>query len=338
MIKRVGFFREFEPQDADLSAPSIHDAVRPHGKDDESGILEYLSSGTEIFSAMGAERDVITGDEWIPGAGSLVTDGTWMWPVELHHYVKRYHAELPDDFLATMRSTRYTAPAVSRDRVEEIVREVFGGLPFATGGGGKEGADGFFSWYLPDLTSQSSGRLLESLEAAGLKARHPLTGDISLFRAGKDGGDARLVRDAGDPADILADPGHGEVALHLWIASDTFTTLRVRRLDDESTVLVYELSGLQEPEREQVVAALVKSLDQLRDSCRGFVLDRAGLSSCVAWDSVIREGASPTTPLPDSVAVDATRFGQPSGFGTMARTDYGHLTVFSRSRTEDARP
>lgn len=338
MIKRVGFFREFEPQDADLSAPSIHDAVRPHGMDDESGILAYLSSGTEIFSTMGAERDVITGDEWIPGAGSLVTDGTWMWPVELHHYVKRYHAELPEDFLATIRSTRYTAPAVSRDRVEEIVREVFGGLPFATGADGKEGADGFFSWYLSDLTSQSSSRLLESLEAAGLKARHPLTGDISLFRTGKDGGDARLVRDVGDPAGILADPSHGEVALHLWFASDTFTTLRVRRLDDETTVVVHELSDLQEPEREQVVAALVRTLDQLRDSCRGFVLDRSGLSPRVAWDAVICEGASPSAPLPDSVAVDATRFAKPSGFDTMARTAYGHLTVFSRSRTEEPRP
>lgn len=338
MIKRVGFFREFEPQDADLSAPSIHDAVRPHGMDDESGILAYLSSGTEIFSTMGAERDVITGDEWIPGAGSLVTDGTWMWPVELHHYVKRYHTELPEDFLATMRSTRYTAPVVSRDSVEEIVREVFGGLPFATGAGGKEGADGFFSWYLSDLTSQSISRLLESLEAAGLRARHPLTGDISLFRTGKDGGDARLVRDAGDPAGILADPSHGEIALHLWFASDTFTILRVRRLDDETTVVVHELSDLQEPEREQVVAALVRTLDQLRDSCRGFVLDRAGLSPHVAWDAVICEGASPTAPLPDSVAVDATRFAQPSGFDTMARTAYGHLMVFSRSRTEEPRP
>ncbi|MFF3403592.1 hypothetical protein ACFYW6_34485 [Streptomyces sp. NPDC002659] len=140
MIQRVGFFREFEAQDVDLSAPSIHDAARPHAIDDESGILAYLSSGTEIFSAMGAERDVITGDEWLPGAGSLVTDGTWMWLVELHHYVKRYHAELPADFLATVRSARYSAPAVSRDRVEEIYRKVFGGVPFATGAGGQRGA------------------------------------------------------------------------------------------------------------------------------------------------------------------------------------------------------
>lgn len=338
MIKRVGFFREFEPQDADLSAPSIHDAVRPHGMDDESGILAYLSSGTEIFSAMGAERDVITGDEWLPGAGSLVTDGTWMWPVELHHYVKRHHAELPEDFLATVRSTRYTAPAVSRDRVEEIVREVFGGLPFATGASGKEDTGGFFSWYLSDPTLQSCSRLLKILDTAGLKARHPLTGDISFSRTGNGGVDARPVRDAEDLADLLADPGDVETALHLWFASDTFTVVRVRRLDDATAVVIHELGDLQEPEREQVVAALVRALDQLRDHCRGFVLDRAGRSPRVAWDAVICEGASPTAPLPDSVAVDATRFPQPSGFGTMTRTSYGHLTVFSRSPTGEGRP
>ncbi|NUK38582.1 hypothetical protein HRW16_31835 [Streptomyces lunaelactis] len=91
----------------------------------------------------------------------------------------------------------------------------------------------------------------------------------------------------------------------------------------------HEVGDLQEPEREQVVAALVRVLDQLRDHCRGFELDRAGRSPRVAWDSVISEGASPTSPLTDSVAVDATRFAQPSMFGTMTRTSYGHLAVFS---------
>ncbi|MGW0790183.1 hypothetical protein ACWD04_18505 [Streptomyces sp. NPDC002911] len=286
---------------------------------------------------MGAERDVITGDEWIPGAGSLVTEGTWMWPVELRHYVERYHTQLPEDFLAAVRAARYTASPVSPSRTEEIVREVFGRSSFAARVSGAAGTEGFFSWYLSELNPQISSRMLRSLDSVGLRTRHPLTGDISLSRTGSGGEVTRPAQGAEDPADIL-DPGDGEIALHLWFASDTFTVVRVRRLDDATTVVVHELGALQEPEREQVVATLVRALDQLRDHCRGFVLDRAGLSPRAAWDAVVCEGASPTPPLPDSIAVDATRFIQPSAFGNMSRTSYGDLTVFSKSPGDAGRP
>ncbi|MEU0278418.1 hypothetical protein [Streptomyces sp. NPDC006195] len=334
MIKRVGFYREFESQDPNDSAPSIHDAVRLHALYDEPRILEYISSGTEIFSAMGAERDVISHDEWIPGAGSLVTDGTWLWPVELQHYVHRYHVELPDDFMAAVRASKYIAPTVLRGRAEEIVREVFGRSTSAAGVNGTKNAGGFFSWYLSDLTLQSWACLLEGLESAGLHIRHRLTGDMVLSRTGKGGSDPRPVHDAPDVAAVLADPGDGEVALHLWFASDTFTVARVRRLDDATTAVVHDLADLQEPEREQVVAALVRALHQFRDDCRGFVLDRAGRSSHDTWDALILERAWPLAPFPDSVAVDADRGVQPSGSDALTRTEYGHLMVFNRNRVD----
>lgn len=330
MVKRVGFFSEFVPQDTAPSAPSIHDAVRPSGLNDESGLLAYLASGTEIFSAMGAERDAITGDEWIPGAGSLVTDGTWMWPVELRHYVERYHAELPEDFMADVRAARYPTAPVARRRTEEIILEVFGRSSFAAQATEGPGADGYFTWYLSDLTPQSCARMLDSLESAGLKTHHPLTGDVSLSVTGEAGNGPRPMRNGRPAAEVLADPAAAEVTLHLWFASDTFTTVSVRRLSGTTAAGVHSLAGLQEPEREQVVAALVRSLDQLRDHCLGFVLDRAGRSPLAAWDAVVCAGASPSVALPDSIALDTSRSAAPSAFGNMAGTPYGHLTVFSR--------
>ncbi|MEU4255232.1 hypothetical protein AB0B42_22980 [Streptomyces fradiae] len=337
MIKRVGFFREFAPQDADDSAPSIHDAVRPSGPGDEYGVLAYLDSGTEIFSAMGAERDAISGDEWIAGAGSLVTDGTWMWPAELRHYVERYHAELPEDFLATVRAARYTAAPVSRRRTEEIILEVFGRSSFAAQVTGEPGADGFFTWYMSDLTRQSCERMLDHLDRAGLKTRHPLTDDISLFATGTEGDGPRPVRDGRAPADVLAETAAEEVALHLWFASDTFTTVTVRRLKGATAAVVHSLAGLQEPEREQVVAALVRVLDQHRGQCLGFVLDRTGRSPLTAWDAVVCDGASPSAALPDSVAVDTSRSAPASAFAGAHGTPYGHLTVFSRGPADQGR-
>lgn len=58
------------------------------------------------------------------------------------------------------------------------------------------------------------------------------------------------------------------------------------RLDDATAVVVHQVGDVQEPEREHVVAALVRALDQLRDRYGGFVPDRVGSRPSVAWDSV----------------------------------------------------
>ncbi|MFE1309300.1 hypothetical protein [Streptomyces sp. NPDC058755] len=127
MIKRVGFYQEFGDHGGpSASAPSLRDAVRAAGEWDEDRIVAYLESSREIYSAMGAERDVITGDAWIPGAGSLATDGTWLWPVELAHYVRRHHIALPAEFVAHIRGNDYVSPVLSHEQALEIFNEHFG--------------------------------------------------------------------------------------------------------------------------------------------------------------------------------------------------------------------
>ncbi|MFD4947060.1 hypothetical protein ACFWNT_32175 [Streptomyces sp. NPDC058409] len=304
---------------------------------DEAQTLEYMSSCREIYTTMGAGLDVISDDEeFVAGAGSLITDGTWVWPLELQYYIRRYHVELPEDFLAAVRAANYTPPKVSSARYVEIVDDLFGPSAFGEGANREEGRGGFFSWYLSDLTSQSWGRLLGALESAGLNTRHLLTEDMFLARIGKGGSDSLPVRDVPGMAEVLAGPGDGEFELHLWLALDTYTIVRVRRLDDTTTAVIYDIAHLQEPEREEVVAALVRALDEFRDECQGFVLDRTGRSSRDAWDSLILERAWPSEPFPDSVAVDAGLGALPSGSGAVTRAEYGHLAVFNRNRVDGA--
>ncbi|MFJ2113242.1 MULTISPECIES: hypothetical protein [unclassified Streptomyces] len=331
MIKRIGFYREFNPQNPDDSAPSIHDDVQSHALHDESQTLEYMSSSVEIYSTMGADRDVISDDEWIPGAGSLVTDGTWLWPVELEYYVRRYHVELPGDFLTDVRSSNYSAPTVPHDRVAEIYNDVFGPSAFQAARNDAENP-GFFSWYMSDLNTQHWGRLLEALKSVGLNTHNRLTDEMFLSGPGENEY-PRPVSGAPDVAALLADPGDGEVALHLWLDASTSSVVRVRRLDDTTTAVVHDLASLLEPEREEVVAALVQALDSFRDDCRGFVLDRAGRTSPDAWDALVVDHAWPSgQPFPDSVAITPDLGAPPSGADAVTRTDYGHLTVFSRTR------
>ncbi|MEU8886425.1 hypothetical protein [Streptomyces sp. NPDC048442] len=323
MTQRVGFFREFT-HDESGTDPSVHDAVCTHALYDEAGIVAYLESGTEIFTSMGADRDVVSGDEWV-SAGSLNTDGKWLWPEELAHYVRRHHLDLPADFLADVRAAQYAPQALPPGRGAEIFREVFGDVAQ------EQPEGGFFAWYLTGFTPERAARLLSRLAAAGLPHRHRLTDTVYLTRTEK-GATAELpVADGQDPAAALADPGDGEVTLYLRFEGDTAVALRVRRLDAATVTAVFDLVGLVEPEREQVVAALVRVLDRFRDDCRGFVLDRGGRSARGDWDGLYRDGTWPRAPFPDSVAVGAEVGGRPAGFAQLSPASYGHLTVFNRS-------
>src|SRR5262245_56839572 len=42
-----------------------------------------------------------------------LTDGYWMWPQGLSHYVRRHHVRLPEEFIASMLRANWCAPVVS---------------------------------------------------------------------------------------------------------------------------------------------------------------------------------------------------------------------------------
>ncbi|MEU4107707.1 hypothetical protein [Streptomyces sp. NPDC027717] len=58
--------------------------------------------------------------------GSLITDGTWMWPIEFAHYVCRHHVELLPDFLDDIRAQNYVSPEVPHDRAMAVFEEHLG--------------------------------------------------------------------------------------------------------------------------------------------------------------------------------------------------------------------
>jgi hypothetical protein len=49
------------------------------------------------------------GCAWIEGTG-CVTDGTWIWPEGLAHYVEQHHVPLPGEFLETMKRNGWQVP------------------------------------------------------------------------------------------------------------------------------------------------------------------------------------------------------------------------------------
>jgi hypothetical protein len=115
VLRRVGFFREFYPDD--LSLPSMRDQMRNKRIRSEGKIVEYLRGGHLLAAIMEGSMDHFDGAsfEGSSGCSSLLTDGSWTWRVDLAHYVERYHVDLPTDFVASLVDRRFRVPELSAE-------------------------------------------------------------------------------------------------------------------------------------------------------------------------------------------------------------------------------
>ncbi len=118
-IKRAGFFRELSHGGPD--GPSLIEARRPHAETDEQRIISYLRKGSLLVAAGVGLDDYF--DAAKKGVESLAvyTDGDWIWPADLAYYVSQYHVAPPADFVAHMREQKWRPPAVSRERLAEVL-------------------------------------------------------------------------------------------------------------------------------------------------------------------------------------------------------------------------
>ncbi|MEV7124815.1 hypothetical protein [Streptomyces sp. NPDC093260] len=245
MIKRAGFYREIggRATTADV-APSLRGAVQDVGPWDEDRVLAYLESGLEIYSTMGAERDVLTGEEWIAGSGSLMTDGTWLWPVDLTHYVRRHHAALPQEFLDHIRANDYTVPAVPDEQARRVFWEEF---PDNAPAAAPPKAVGFCTWYAPKPDGARAHQLLAHLENAGLFAVHPLTNALFGFRETPAGHREPLMGEGAALAAALADDRYSTIEFTCWKGYDQSLTGIVRRTDETTQSITLRLPGRTRP-------------------------------------------------------------------------------------------
>ena len=130
-MRLVGFYREFQIVDNGAYAGNIHDVVRPNPSVDEAEVLSYLNGGARVVEFMEAARDVISGDNYVTAGSSLVTDGLWVWRLDLAHYVARYHLELDREFLLRVAEHDGVCPEVSMEALRSVTDDIkvtfFGG-------------------------------------------------------------------------------------------------------------------------------------------------------------------------------------------------------------------
>lgn len=107
-LQRTGFFREMPhgaPDDPRL-ADARHAAPSPH----EDRIAGYLDAGHVYIATPGLTPDVFDPGTSI-GPPHYLTDGRFVWPGDLAHYVRSYHVRLEGAFLEHMMALGWAVPA-----------------------------------------------------------------------------------------------------------------------------------------------------------------------------------------------------------------------------------
>lgn len=108
-LETVGFFRELDH--GSKRGPSLQKAVtagRPW--EDQAAAVAYLRAAPTYFATFGPTKDVIDPEHPIIDPPHFKTDGRFVWPLDLAHYVERYHVALPEAFVAHMRALDWQPP------------------------------------------------------------------------------------------------------------------------------------------------------------------------------------------------------------------------------------
>ncbi|HTO01860.1 MAG TPA: hypothetical protein VL068_14420 [Microthrixaceae bacterium] len=97
MMRRVGFFRELPH--GDPNGPSLSDAIGFTAAELAVRLGRYLEGGRLLAAVPTPGVDVLDSTRSGVPSPHLLTDGQWVWPADLAHYVERYHVGVPDAFL-----------------------------------------------------------------------------------------------------------------------------------------------------------------------------------------------------------------------------------------------
>ncbi len=78
---------------------------------ERDSIVAYLSSGWTHTQWRGLSscRFMLCGESSVNMGSACLTDGEWVWPEGLVHYIKTHDVQLPEEFITTMRNYNWNA-------------------------------------------------------------------------------------------------------------------------------------------------------------------------------------------------------------------------------------
>ncbi|MFJ4777931.1 hypothetical protein [Streptomyces sp. NPDC088762] len=131
----IGFYREMDPENDAVFREPIGDKVRDQASYPKAEVKQYLDSGHPVFDIMEGTIDVIGGAFRVPGGSSLLSDGRFVWRVDLASYVEWYNIELPAEFVEHAGRHGFSMPAADRPTLIAVSEAASSALGFRVAGG-----------------------------------------------------------------------------------------------------------------------------------------------------------------------------------------------------------
>jgi hypothetical protein len=117
----VGVFRELTDDPTEQKTlPSITEAISESPQEHEEKIVAYLRNGICLGARGCYVADVLDPSSKVPLNAHLYTDGTYLWTLDIAHYVEKYHLRLLSDFVAHMASMNWKAPTKEQVDVDSL--------------------------------------------------------------------------------------------------------------------------------------------------------------------------------------------------------------------------
>jgi len=89
-------------------------------------VLRYLERQPEVLLSSGLGPDAFSGGADIDVPQSYHTDGTWVWPAAVPHYLRKYGLSPEPEFLAHIRERRFQPPYVDKLTRRTVAADLLG--------------------------------------------------------------------------------------------------------------------------------------------------------------------------------------------------------------------
>jgi hypothetical protein len=140
-VRDVGFFRELAH--GDPAGPSLREVVGRGDPAVSDSLARYLDAGSVLAVTGTTATDVLSEDDAEAGRVSIVTDGAWIWPGDLAHYVRRYNVGLPAEFVDAAARRNWVPPELTTKDLARVEHELYpdaGSVPDDARRAGQEGS------------------------------------------------------------------------------------------------------------------------------------------------------------------------------------------------------
>lgn len=125
-LQRFGFFSELAH--GHQEGGSIREWQQGASYDDQARVAGYLDSGAPLAATSAPAVDVLHPDRPVIGPTTVLTDGEWVWPSDLAHFVRRHGVTVPASFRERMRRVGWLVPTMTDEQVGDVALRVRQGI------------------------------------------------------------------------------------------------------------------------------------------------------------------------------------------------------------------